>query len=122
MGADLRVGRSRCGVPASVLASGYTKPPRPGRVAASPRPEFHQHPNAVPRIMDSTSFLTKRAPATLDANVGLIDTPGFVGRLEMTAQPLLEFRPVALNPSPDRSVVGLQAALGEQLFDIAERE
>jgi hypothetical protein len=72
--------------------------------------------------MDSTSFLTKRAPATLDANVGLIDTPGFVGRLEMTAQPLLEFRPVALNPSPDRSVVGLQAALGEQLFDIAERE
>ena len=41
---------------------------------------------------------------------------------EMTAQPLLEFRPVALNPSPDRCVVGLQAALGEQLFDIAERQ
>jgi hypothetical protein len=40
----------------------------------------------------------------------------------MTAQPLLEFRPVALNPSPDRSVVGLQAALGEQFFDIAEGE
>ena len=29
------------------------------------------------------------APATLDTNVGLIDTPGLVGWLEMTAQPLL---------------------------------
>src|SRR5215469_12343457 len=42
--------------------------------------------------------------------VGFIDTPGFVGRLEMTAQPLFEFRSVALNPSPDRGVVGPQAA------------
>jgi hypothetical protein len=40
----------------------------------------------------------------------------------MTAEPLIEFRPVALNPSPYGSVVGLQAAFGEQLFDIAERE
>jgi hypothetical protein len=45
--------------------------------------------------------------------IRFIDTPGFVGRLEMTAQPLLEFRPVALNPSPDRGVVGLQAAFIE---------
>ena len=51
-----------------------------------------------------------------------INTPGFVGGLEMPAQPLLEFRPVALHPSPDRRVVSLQAALLEELFDIAERE
>ena len=35
-------------------------------------------------------------PATFDTNVGLIDTPGPIGWLEMTAQPLLQFRPVAL--------------------------
>ena len=31
------------------------------------------------------------APATLDTNVGLIDTPGLVSWREMTAQPLLQF-------------------------------
>ena len=55
-------------------------------------------------------------------NVGLIDAPGPVGWLEMTAQPLLQFRTVALDPAPDCRVVCLQAALAEQLFDIAERE
>ena len=58
----------------------------------------------------------------MHANIGLIDTPGFVGWLEMTAQPLFQFGTVALDPAPDRRVVGLQAAFGEQLFDIAERE
>ena len=52
-------------------------------------------------------------PTALHPNVGFIDTPGFVGRLEMTAHPLLELRPVALNPSPHRGVVGLQAAFIE---------
>ena len=58
------------------------------------------------------------APATLDTNVGLIDTPGLVGWLEMTAQPLLQFGTVALDPAPDGRVVRFQAALAEQLFDI----
>ncbi len=40
----------------------------------------------------------------------------------MTAQPLLQFGAVALDPAPDRRVVRLQAALAEQLFDIVERE
>ena len=62
------------------------------------------------------------APATLDTNVGLIDTPGPVGWLEMTAQPRLQFRTVALDPAPDCRGVCLQAALAEQLFDIAERQ
>ena len=39
----------------------------------------------------------------------------------MTAQPLFQFGTVALAPAPDCRVVRLQAALGEQLFDIAER-
>ena len=62
------------------------------------------------------------APTALDTNVGLIDAPGPVGWLEMTAQPLLQFRTVALDPAPDCRVVRLQAAFAEQLFDIAERE
>src|ERR1035437_1327160 len=40
----------------------------------------------------------------------------------MTAQPLLPFGTVTLNPTPDRRVIHLQTAFGEQLFDIAERE
>ena len=61
------------------------------------------------------------APTALDTNVGLIDAPGPVGWLEMTAQPLLQFGTVALDPAPDCRVVWLQAALAEELFDIAER-
>src|SRR5271169_4117882 len=61
-------------------------------------------------------------PTALHSNIGLIDTPGFVRRLEMTAQPLFQFGTVTLNPTPDRRVIRLQTALGEQLFDNAERE
>src|ERR1035437_2052492 len=61
-------------------------------------------------------------PTALHSNIRLIDTPGFVGRLEMTAQPLLQFGTVTLNPTPDRRVIRLQSALGEQLFDIAQRD
>ena len=61
-------------------------------------------------------------PSALHSNIGLIDAPGFVGRLKMAAQPLLQFGTVTLNPTPDRCVIRLQTALGEQLFDVAERE
>src|SRR5215469_10999832 len=64
----------------------------------------------------------KVTPTALHTNVRLIDPPGFVGRLEMTAQPLFQFGTVTLHPTPDRRVIRLQAALGEQLFDIAQRE
>src|SRR5215472_13781818 len=61
-------------------------------------------------------------PTALHANIGLIDPPGFVGWLEMTAQPLFQFGTVTLHPTPDRRVIRLQPALGEQLLDVAERE
>ena len=57
-----------------------------------------------------------------NTNAGLIDTPGLIGWLEMTAQPRLQFGTVALDPAPDCRVIRLQAALAEQLFDIAQRE
>ena len=62
------------------------------------------------------------ALTALDTNAGLIDTPGLMGWLEMTAQPLLQFGTVALDSAPDCRVVRFQAALAEQFFDMAERE
>src|SRR5579862_1721634 len=61
-------------------------------------------------------------PTALHSNIRLIDSPGFVGRFEMTVQPLFQFGTVTLNPTPDRRVIRRQTALGEQLFDVAERE
>ena len=45
-----------------------------------------------------------------------------MGWLEMTAQPLLQFGTVALDPASDCRMVRLETALAEQFFDIAERE
>jgi hypothetical protein len=40
----------------------------------------------------------------------------------MTPQSLFQFGTVSLHPTPDRRVIRLQTALGEQFFDIAQRE
>src|ERR1700675_2424056 len=61
-------------------------------------------------------------PTALDSNICLINAPGSVGRLKMTPQSLFEFGTVSLHPAPDRRVIRLQTALGEQFFDIAPRE
>jgi len=56
------------------------------------------------------------------SNIRLVNPPGFVGRLKMTAQPLIQFGAVTLNPTPDGRVIRFQTALGEQLFDITQRK
>ena len=61
-------------------------------------------------------------PTALNSDICLINAPGFVGRLKMTPQSLFQFGTVSLHPMPDRRVVRLQVALGEQLFDIAQRQ
>jgi hypothetical protein len=61
-------------------------------------------------------------PSALYSNIRLVDTLGFVVRLEMTAQPLFQFRAVMLDPTPDRRVIRRQTALGGQLFNIAQRQ
>src|SRR6266481_9802635 len=40
----------------------------------------------------------------------------------MTPQSLLQLGTVTLHPTPDRRVIRRQTALGQQLFDIAQRE
>src|SRR5271155_597908 len=71
------------------------------------------------RGIDGAIEVTPTAP---DSNTCLIDTPGFVRRLELRTQPLFQFGTVTLYPTPDRRVIRLQTALGEQLFDVAQRE
>ena len=72
-------------------------------------------PRGMP--MDASLKLTAAILAELDLSKSQ------VGELHMmAAQPLLQFGTVALDPSPGRRMVRLQTALGEQLFDITERE
>jgi hypothetical protein len=40
----------------------------------------------------------------------------------MPPHPLFQFRAVALHPTPHRRVIGFQAALLQELFDIAKRQ
>jgi len=61
-------------------------------------------------------------PAAFDLKVGLVNTPRFVGRLEMPPHPLFQFRAIALHPTPHRRVICSQAALLQELFDIAQRQ
>jgi len=61
-------------------------------------------------------------PAAFDLKVGLIHTPRFVGGLEMPPHPLFQFRAIALHPTPHRRVIGFQAALLQEHFDIAQRQ
>ena len=82
------------------------------------QPREHEVDRGAGGIDDSVEV----APTAFDTNVGLIDAPGSVGWLEMTAQPRFQFRTVALDPALACRVLRLQAALAEQLFDIAERE
>ena len=72
-------------------------------VAASRKPESTKVDRGAGGIDGSVEV----APTALDTNVGLIDTPGLVGWFEMTAQPLLQFGTVALDPAPDGRVVPL---------------
>jgi len=44
-----------------------------------------------------------------------------IWRRVQSAAPLFQFGTVSLHPTPDRRVIRLQTALGEQFFDIAQR-
>src|SRR6516165_12338776 len=61
-------------------------------------------------------------PATLHANVGFINPPRLVGRLEMLSKSLLQLRAVILHPAPNCGVVDVETTLLQQLLNIAQRE
>ena len=56
----------------------------------------------------------------LDSDVGLINPPRFVSRLEITAQSLFQCGTVPLHSPSESGVIWSKTALGQQLFDIAE--
>src|ERR1019366_3540156 len=62
------------------------------------------------------------APATLHTDVGFVDSPRLVCRLEMLSQSLLQFRAVILHPAPDRGVIDIETALLQQFLNIAQRK
>src|ERR1035441_6478047 len=62
------------------------------------------------------------APATLHADVGFVDSPRLVCRLEMLSQSLLQLRAVILHPAPDRCVIDIEATLLQQFLNIAQRK
>ena len=78
--------------------------------------------HAVDRRASGIEGAGEGAPTAPDTNVGLSDTPGPLGGLEMTAQPLLQLGTGVLDPAPDGRVVRFQTALAEPLVAIAERE
>ena len=88
-----------------------------GRRGSAP-PRAH----AVDRSASGIEGAGEGAPTAPDTNVGLSDTPGPLGGLEMTAQPLLQLGTGVLDPAPDGRGVRFQTALAEPLFAIAERE
>jgi len=51
-------------------------------------------------------------PLALHPNVSLIDPPGAISRLQFATTTRVQFRRIALDPSPDGRVVGWKASLG----------
>ena len=71
-----------------------------GRRGSAP-PRAH----AVDRRASGIEGAGEGAPTAPDTNVGLIDTPGPLGGLEMTAQPLLQLGTVRAGPSAQMGCV-----------------
>src|SRR5262245_4010485 len=62
------------------------------------------------------------APLALHPNVSLIHPPGAISGLQFPTTTLAQFRRIALDPSPDGSVVDWQTSLGEKFLDVAIRK
>ena len=57
-------------------------------------------------------------PFLFDFDIGLIDAPGIVGRLEVWPAPPFHLGCVALHPAIDRGMIHLQATFEHHLFEI----
>lgn len=56
------------------------------------------------------------------SNVGFVDAPALVGRLELAPQRCLQLRGIPLHTAPHGGVVGSQAALFQELLHITRRK
>jgi hypothetical protein len=58
-------------------------------------------------------------PIAGNFHIRLVDPPGSIRTAQLTANPLVQNRSVALDPPPDRDMVNGQATLGHHLFQVA---
>src|SRR5208282_518919 len=82
-----------------------------GRVLLSREEKVEGRPGRINRTIQV-------APLAFDPDVGFVHPPTAIGRFEPRAQTPFHFWGVTLDPSPHRDVIGVQAALGEQLFHL----
>jgi putative transposase len=57
-------------------------------------------------------------PVAFHSNVGFVDTPRLVGWLQITPQPLLQFRRISLHPAPHGCMIRSQTPFLQQLLHI----
>src|SRR3984957_8981172 len=100
------------------LRDGLAKEPlRRGRIPPRRQKEIDRLPSAVHRPIEIR-------PASLHSDVGFVHPPGAVAHSQMWADSLFKLRCVGLDPSADRRVVVLDAAIEQHELQItvADRE
>src|ERR1700722_2859576 len=88
------------------------EPLRRSRIAPCSQQEVDRLPAAVHRPIEIH-------PTSLHPDIGLVHPPGAVAHPQMRADPLLKFLGIGLDPTEDRCVVDLDAAVEEHPFEIA---
>ncbi len=95
---------------------------RPGKQRLGGIGRTKRRPEEIDRRSRRICRSIEVEPATLDPHVRLIDTPGFVGGLQVRSGSFLQFRRTPLYPSPDRRVIELQAPLDQQFLVLTLRK
>src|SRR5580692_2405518 len=94
------------------LRHGLAKEPlRRGRIPPRRQKEIDRLPSAVHRPIEIR-------PASLHPDVGFVHPPGAVAHSQMRADSLFKLRCVGVNPSEDRRVVDLDAAIEQHELQI----
>src|SRR5271167_1037205 len=88
------------------------EPLRRSRIAPCSQQEVDRLPAAVHHPIEIH-------PTSLHPDIGLVHPPGAVAHPQMRADPLLKFLGIGLDPTEDRCVVDLDAAVEEHQFEIA---
>jgi hypothetical protein len=79
----------------------------------------HEHVDDLPELVDRAVHI---APLARDLDVGLVDLPATPDRMAAGAGGLGQQWREALDPPVDAGVVDLDAALGEEFFEVAVRQ
>ena len=106
------VDRERARIDGVRLRERLAEEPLRRRIAPCGQQEVDRLPAAVHRPIEIH-------PTSLHPDIGLVHPPGAVAHPQMRADPLLKFLGIGLDPTEDRCVVDLDAAIEEHQFEIA---